>query len=251
MEELDAWREMDRTATFWWRDDDSVNEDPAIDFMLTVRRRLQIPLAISAVPTSTDALFAEAVLAESDVWVLQHGYAHHDQAPTGEKKCEFAGNRAKRVVCEELCAGARLLKDLFGARSLPVLVPPWNRIHEDWIRELPGLGYRGLSLFAPRSMAYAAPGIRVVNTHVDVIDWRGTREYVGLKDALGRVVLHLKKRRRNDVDADEPTGLLTHHLVHDAHCWAFLEELVGRTMTHPAARWLNAAYIFSCGQGKT
>jgi hypothetical protein len=246
IEELDAWQAMERTATFWWRDDDSVKKDPAIDCLLALRRRLKVPIAVSAVPALTDSLFADSVLAESDVWVLQHGYAHHNHAPVGEKKCEFAGNRTKQAVCEELDAGARLLEDLFGARRLPVLVPPWNRIHEDWIRELPGLGYRGLSLFEPRSTAYATPGLRLVNTHVDIIDWRGSRGYVGLESALGQVMSHLRRRRHRDVDADEPTGLVTHHLVHDTHCWAFVEELVGRTVSHPAARWLNAAYLFAC-----
>ncbi len=246
MEELDAWRAMDRTATFWWRDDDSVDKDPAIDSLLVLRRRLKVPIAVSAVPTLTDSLFAETVLAESDVWVLQHGYAHHDHASAGEKKCEFGGNRAKQALCEELDAGAQLLGDLFGMRSLPVLVPPWNRIHEDWIRELPGLGYGGLSLFEPRSAVYAAPGLRVVNTHVDIIDWRRSRGFVGPKSALGQVISHLQKRRHHTVDADEPTGLLTHHLVHDVHCWDFVEELIGRTATHPAARWLNAAHLFVC-----
>jgi hypothetical protein len=194
----------------------------------------------------TDSLFANAVLAESDVWVLQHGYAHRDHTPTGEKKCEFSGNRAKQAVCKELEAGAQKLGDLFGARSLPVLVPPWNRIHENWIRELPGLGYRGLSLFKPRSAAYAAPALRLVNTHVDIIDWRQSRGYVGLSSALEQVMSHLRKRRHHDIEADEPTGLLTHHLMHDAHCWAFVEELVGRTVTHPAASWLDAARLFAC-----
>ncbi len=246
IEELDAWRAMNRTATFWWRDDDSVNEDPTIDSLLALRRRLKVPIAVSAVPALTDSLYADTVLAESDVWVLQHGYAHHDHAPVGAKKCEFAGNRARKAVREELNAGARLLRDLFGARCLPVLVPPWNRIHEHWIRELPTLGYRGLSLFAARSAAYAAPDLRIVNTHVDIIDWRESRGYVGLESALGQVVSHLRRRRQGDVDSDEPTGLLTHHLVHDAPGWAFLEELVGRTVAHPAARWLDAAYLFAC-----
>lgn len=246
VEELDAWHATHRVATFWWRDDDSVKEDPGIDLLLAVRRALQVPIAISAVPTLTDLSFADAVLAESGVWVLQHGYAHRDLAPTGEKKCEFPANRVKRSVCEELHAGARLLRALFDGRSLPVLVPPWNRVHANWIQELPGLGYGGLSSFAPRPAPFAAPGVRAVNTHVDIIDWRGTRGYLGLDGVLGQVVSHLGKRRCNDVDADEPTGLLTHHLVHDARCWAFIDEFVQRTATHPAVRWLDAAQIFAC-----
>ncbi len=244
--ELDAWRAMGRTATFWWRDDDSENDDPAIDHLLAMQRGLGVSIAISAVPAVTDANFAERVFAGSDICVLQHGYAHRNQAPAGDKKCEFPGNRTVRAVCRELEAGARLLRDLFGALSLPVLVPPWNRIHKDWYCQLPGLGYRGLSMFAPRSAAYEVPALRIVNTHVDILDWRGGRAYVGLTNALEQAMSHLQRRRHRDVDADEPTGLLTHHLVHDARCWAFIEEFVGRTKSHPATRWLRAADLFAC-----
>ncbi len=243
--ELDAWRAAGRTATFWWRDDDAINNDPAIDRLLTLRRRLGVPLAVAAIPASTDTLFANAVLADTEVWVLQHGYAHHNHAPAGEKKSEFTHGRARSAVCEDLNAGAQLLRDLFGARLLSVLVPPWNRIHEGWIRELSSLGYRGLSLYKPRSARYAAPGLCLVNTHVDIVDWRGRRGYVGLDSALGQVVAHLKQRRHGDVDADEPTGLLTHHLVHDEQCWTFVEEFVARSGAHPAVGWLNAANLFT------
>ena len=40
------------------------------------------------------------------------------------------------------------------------------------------------------------------------------------------------------MDADEPTGLLTHHLDMDEASWAFVEELIGRTRDHSAASWL-------------
>ena len=65
--------------------------------------------------------------------------------------------------------------------------------------------------------------------------------------ALGMAVTHLGSRRQGLVDADEPTGLLTHHLDHDATTWEFIENLLAIVTEHPAARWLGAREAFGSG----
>jgi hypothetical protein len=75
------------------------------------------------------------------------------------------------------------------------------------------------------------------NGHVDIVDWSGTRGFVGEGPALDGTIAHLALRRSGAADTDEPTGLLTHHLAHDDACWRFIDELVQRTRSHPAARW--------------
>jgi hypothetical protein len=55
----------------------------------------------------------------------------------------------------------------------------------------------------------------------------------------------LQARRLGEGDNDEPTGILTHHLVQDEATDAFLRRLVTITEEHPAARWLDAAEVFS------
>ncbi|MDH3639439.1 MAG: polysaccharide deacetylase family protein [Gammaproteobacteria bacterium] len=242
-EELELWRRTGQTATFWWRDDDSEHQDPGIDSLLALRRKLGIPLALAAVPRATDQRFADAVASETGVRVLQHGYAHHNHAPVGEKKCELSGNREKRELFDELMVGQNRLRGLFGDDFLPVLVPPWNRIHDAWIHELPKLGYRGLSRATPRPMGYAVTGLSLVNVHVDIIDWRGSRRFVGAERALQQLLRHLQARREGEADSREPTGLLTHHLVEDNECWMFLDELISRTAGHPV-RWLDAQQLF-------
>ena len=245
--ELEAWRLDGRKVTFWWRDDDSQYDDPTIHRLLTLRRELQVPLAVSAIPSATDSLFAENVNADSDVYVLQHGYAHGNHAPPGVKKSELAENRAGQTVFKELRLGMGTLRTLFDDRCLPVLVPPWNRIHEKWVVELPGLGYRGLSMMTPRTTAFTEQGLHIVNVHVDIVDWRGSRGFIGLDRALDQLVTHLQQRRNKDVDADEPTGLLTHHLMHDEGCWGFIDELIHITNSHPSVQWLPASKIFNLG----
>ena len=243
-EELEIWRHANRTATFWWRDDDSEHEDPGIESLLALRRKLRVPLSVAAVPTATDKRFVDAVTGETDVWVLQHGYAHRNHAPVGEKKCELSSNRDKHELLDELLAGKNRLRGLFGDYFLPVLVPPWNRIHDAWIHELPKLGYRGLSRATPRPAGVAVTGLHVVNVHVDIIDWRGSRGFVGTERALHQLVGHLRARREGRSDSHEPTGLLTHHLVENNECWTFVDDLIGRTAGHQAAQWLDAQRLF-------
>lgn len=99
-----------------------------------------------------------------------------------------------------------------------------------------------MSTFKPRR---AAAGLVIANTHIDIVDWPGTRRFVGVDAALNQAVGHLAARREARCDAGEPTGLLTHHLAHDDGCWHFLHEFVRRTQAHRGARWLHARDIFA------
>ena len=73
---------------------------------------------------------------------------------------------------------------------------------------------------------------------------------IGTKAALEILIGHLSARRTGGVpDPAEPTGLLTHHLAHDAAAWDFVETLLERTSGHAGARWLDAAAIFAVSSG--
>jgi hypothetical protein len=109
-----------------------------------------------------------------------------------------------------------------------VLTPPWNRVADEALPLLPALGFRGLSRFDElpfgRKKSPVA-GLMEVNTQVDLIDWQGSRGFVGVEAALGRLVAHLAARRSGVADPAIPTGILSHHLVHDTATWRFLENL--------------------------
>jgi hypothetical protein len=107
---------------------------------------------------------------------------------------------------------------------------------------LPGLGFRGLSTFKPRA---TSEGLVQINTHIDIVDWPGTRRFVGTDAALAAAVAHLAARRTGTCDGQEPTGLLTHHLAHDEGCREFVADFVRRTRAHAAARWLAADEAFA------
>jgi hypothetical protein len=222
--ELDAWAAAGRVATLWWRDDDAVRMSPALARLLALSEN--VPLALAVIP-------AEAEGFEANATVLQHGWSHENNAPAKSRKCELVDV----AVLERLALGKERLERLFGARFLAAIAPPWNRIADSVVAQLPALGYRGLSVLGPRRSRFEA------NVHVDVMDWRA-RGFAGDGKVLRQLAAHLTARRAGKVDADEPTGMMTHHLVHGAATERFLARLFATTGAHPAARWLEPRTVF-------
>ena len=240
--ELDAWGAAGRTATFWWRDDDATAPSPELDALLDTAA--SAPVALAVVPHGASEDLPGRLAGAPNVTVLQHGYAHANHAPEGEKKVELGPHRRADHVIAELATGQDRLDRLFGDRFLPVLVPPWNRIAPYLVPMLPEMRYRGLSTFAPRRRAQPVAGFPQVNAHVDLIDWRGSRAFVGAEPALAAAIQHLSDRREGRADPEEATGILTHHLVQNADSWAFTGRLLASIDAHPAAELCAAGDLF-------
>jgi hypothetical protein len=68
--------------------------------------------------------------------------------------------------------------------------------------------------------------------------------FVGVDAAIDRLVEHLERRRERRVDPFEPTGVLTHHLDFAPEAWSFLDEVLARTVAHPAVRWVDVREAF-------
>ena len=236
-DELDAWQAEGRTASLWWRDDDAVAPGPALDRLAALAHEHGVTVGLAVIPALAEPALAPW-LGSARAEVLQHGWAHRSHASPGEKKTELGGRRAPDDVMAELTRGFRRLGEIAGSRLRPVLVPPWNRIDPGLIPSLPHAGFCGLSTYGPRAGAEPAPGLRQANCHVDVVDWRGGRGFVGCGRALASVIAHLAARRARSVDPAEPTGLLTHHAVHEESTWTFVARFLECTLRHPAARWL-------------
>jgi len=243
--ELDRWVERGRPATLWWRDDDAAAMTPQLAILLDLAARHTVPVALAAIPAAAQASLVDAVADAPTCTVVQHGYAHRNHAPAGERSRELGGARTAAEVGRELQAGADRLRALFGDRFRPVVVPPWNRIDPAVVPLLPALGYAGLSTFGARASREPQPGLVQVNAHVDPIGWRTDRAFVGTAACVERVVAHLAQRRTGAADPAEATGLLTHHLVFDAAAWRCVDELFARTARHPAARWIGAREAFA------
>jgi hypothetical protein len=238
-EELARWRDAGRDADFWWRDDDAAEPTAELRRLLALSEKTGVPLALAVVPLQAVPELFERLQAS----VLMHGTDHRNRAAAGEKKTEFAAAEPEADAIQRLAAARERLARHAGTHFLPVLAPPWNRIKRSLAARLSSAGLHGLSGYGARSGADAAPGIVQVNTHVDIIDWHGTRGFIGEEAALRLAIGHLAARRDGGADAAEPTGLLTHHAVHDGAAWRFLERLFERTRAR-GARWREPRALF-------
>ena len=245
----DLFSELDRwpagKATFWWRDDDATIRTPALARLLALS---DLPLAIAVVPGHMRVSLAEQI-AEPRIDVLQHGFSHTNYQPDEQKKAELGNGRPLAAIQEELRRGWQRLSVLYGKRALPVLVPPWNRIDPKLAATLPSLGYVGLSAgLEPRESP--SDGLIRNNAHIDIVDWtKQPRRFAGETVAFDHAVSHLVARRTGEVDSEEATGFMTHHLAMDDESFSFAAEFLKRTSAHPAVQWRAARDIFAAGKG--
>ncbi|MBY5367319.1 polysaccharide deacetylase family protein [Rhizobium leguminosarum] len=235
--ELDRWQAAGRVAQFWLRDDDAVEPTQALETLMALAGESGVPLMLAVIPGLTGEALALRLAEEAAVAVAVHGWSHTNHAEPEGKKQELGGERPADAVLGELREGFRLLQRLHPARFLPVLVPPWNRIDPALIPALPELGFAALSTYG---RAREGGPIPLLNTHVDIIDWHGTRGGRSEGGLLAELVAELRDRLAG---SDEPIGVLTHHLVHDAAAWDFLSALFAATGRHPAVRWSSASEL--------
>jgi hypothetical protein len=242
--ELDHWAKQKREALFWWRDDDAQDASDQLRAMLNVAEAFDVVIGVSAIPSKISRRLVAALARESAAQVLVHGFAHESHARTGQAKREFGGARPLEDIVADLASGLALARDAFGAKVLPVLVPPWNRIAPGALAHLPHLGYRGISTWKPRPKAYPAKGLLQVNTHLDLIDWRRGRAVKDERLIAGRVLRKLRWRRERRTRASEPLGLLTHHEYWNPVKERIVVRLLEATREHPAVRWLSPKAVF-------
>ena len=231
-EEAARWHDAGRAADLWWRDDDAGDAGPAVDRLIALHRLTGAPLAIAVVPAQATPALADRLAGEPGIDVLQHGYAHVNHASPVEKKIELGPQRPAMMVLGELGTGWLALEQLFAGRGLPVLVPPWNRIAPGLVPALPEIGFRGLSTFGRRRKR-PLRGLLEINTHVDLIDWKAGRGFVGklaALDALVGALVHARTVSR------EPVGVLSHHLAMDAEAWDFLRSIWEEAKKMPGLR---------------
>lgn len=221
---LRALRDDGIALPLWWRDDDATRPTAALDRLEKLGRDLGITVHIAVIPEPATEELAAHVAGQETLVPLVHGWRHANTAAEGAKKSEFGRTRAAGQM--ELLQARDRMAALFGDRVLPVFVPPWNRLDPSFLPVLSESGYRGVSTYTPRRAALAAPGLVQINTHIDPIDWRGTRDLIDPESLLAQIVGLLQDRRTSAADSSEPLGLLTHHLVHTPAIWDFCARLM-------------------------
>ena len=230
--ELDRCAAAGRRVTFWLRDDDAVAVTAELERLLTLAGQWRIPLVLAVIPMPAEPELAMRLADLDRVRVATHGFAHRNHAPPGERKQELGAHRPAATVLDEIRLGRERLDALFPGKTVPMLVPPWNRIADALIPHLPGLGLRYLSSFGQEAPHQPAPDLLRVDCQLDIIDWRSRRAHP--RETLSGQLADLVRRRAG---TSAPIGILAHHLVHDAAAWAFLAELLRLTAGHEAVTW--------------
>jgi len=242
--ELDAWGDSGARAEFWWRDDDAIEITSALQRLADLSRKQNAAVSIAVIPATMDRQLQNWVSEQRLITVLQHGYAHHNHALAGQRKLELGGQQNQQQILAQLELGRDRLVSTFGERFVPVLVPPWNRFDTSLLDALPGIGFCGISTMKVRKQAYPATSLLQVNTHLDPVNWRHQSGFIGIYPAIAILIQHLQAKRNGYRDADEPTGLLTHHLAQDDAVWHFAEQLLEFVNAHPAAVWIDSHNIW-------
>jgi peptidoglycan/xylan/chitin deacetylase (PgdA/CDA1 family) len=239
VDELGRWRQAGRAADLWLRDDDAVEPTAALDRLLALAGRHSIPLTLAVIPAHAGEALAIRLSVEALVSVAVHGWAHRNHALPADKKAELGAERPAATVLEELSRAKAVIDRLCPGSSVPVLVPPWNRIDWNLLPLLPGHGFAALSVFG---RAQPAP-LRMINTHVDIIDWQAGKACRDHATLVGLLVEELGRRFASG--SAEPVGILTHHLVHDEAAWAFLGQLFEVTDGQGACHWRSIGELIS------
>jgi len=233
---LDWFAARDLSVPVWWRDDDAIEPTPALDRLIAIAARHEIDVALAAIPDGATPELSARIADEPFVSVVQHGVEHRNfqDKARGEKAAEFGARRDPDVAIASIARGRARLAELFGDRFVPVFVPPWNRIAPRIAARLPEAGLVATSAFTqfhPRALPF-------VQTHIDMIKWKKGAGFIGWHAATLRIDYHFARRRTN---AEEPLGLLSHHLAQDDACFDFLDRTFEILKSHPGARFTRIA----------
>lgn len=233
--ELARWIHANRSARFWLRDDDAIKPTKALDRLLALGRENAVPMTLAVIPAHAESELCDQLTGERTISVAVHGWSHENHAPQDEKKQELGSHRPREIVLRQLRDGYARIEELFPKQFVPVLVPPWNRIDPLVLPQLPALGFKALSVIGKVNSKHAA-FLPVINTHVDLMDWHGTRGCRDYGELVAAIVRELQQRFDG---SDEPIGILTHHLVHDEAAWAFLRKLFAVVAEAPGGYWVS------------
>jgi len=97
--------------------------------------------------------------------------------------------------------------------------PPWNAIDPG----LPvALAQLGVPVLSAGATWIGQPGVHYLSAEIDLLSWKRGQRFKGTLRVLPALRRALAVRRVTGAYG-RPIGLLTHHLVHDAATWRFLD----------------------------
>jgi len=246
-DELDAWAWTGTPAELWWRDDDAAEPEIALDTLINLTEEHHAPCGLAVIPAKADAPLRKFIAGTSYIWVLQHGYAHINHAPSGAGAWELGLHRPTTVILDELRDGKVKLEQLFNDRFVPVIVPPWNKIDPELYPSLVAMGFRGVSTSYKRNRPVPPQGLFVADAHCDLLSWKDKErgaKFAGADKCVDHLVSHLSAKRKGRAHPTEPTCVLSHHLEMDDEAWTFLKALLITISAHTASKWVSPIDIW-------
>jgi hypothetical protein len=235
--ELAKWQENGRVASLWLRDDDAEAATPALDGLLEITAAHGVAVLLGIIPARAAATLGERLLGLGHVEPAVHGVSHFNHAGQGEKKAELGDERPADMVLAELGAARERMARLFPALS-GILVPPWNRIARAVAERIGEAGFTAISTFGWRPLA---PGVRQLNTHVDLVDWKSTARLREIDEAIAHLAGALATSREHHGFA--PVGVLSHHLRGNGETKRMLDRFFDGTARQSALRWASAGEL--------
>lgn len=225
--ELRLWAEAGRAPVLWWRDDDARAPGEALDRLLALSRRHAAPLTLAAIASPHLSALVHRVEVEPTVEIAVHGFKHINRQPAGRGFGEVVAEDSLEWVRAQLRATVMAFHK---AGAQPTLfVPPWNNLQPRLIEALGDSSITAVSAFD--QARGVSDGVARLDAHLDVLRWKGGGRFRGRWRFLSRMRRLLAQRRVSE-NWDEPMGLLTHHLDHDAATWAFLDQFLAAFQIH-------------------
>ncbi|HND35619.1 MAG TPA: hypothetical protein PKZ49_03305 [Nitrosomonas sp.] len=165
-----ALERLDRSVTFFYRDDDAGWDTPALLRLLDLFDDLQLPIDLAVIPKAiTPELAAilntRLVQCHNLIGLHQHGYAHVNHQTVG-RKCEFGEMRQFDQQLHDIVAGKEILHDYFGNRIDPIFTPPWNRCSQTTLDVLNTLPFTVLSR-AEKATPFSLNQMVEISIHID------------------------------------------------------------------------------------
>jgi hypothetical protein len=215
----------------FFRDDDVGWRADRLRDLLDLVGELGLPVDLAVIPAVLDARTAQELVgrierSDGRLGVHQHGYAHENHEPSGERKCEFGRARPREDQRHDIAAGRERLGLLLGPAVEPIFTPPWNRCTEATGSCLTELGFEILSREASAA-PLDAPGLRELPVSVDLLKRRnGARLPV---DQIAAIAAAAVKR-------GGPVGVMLHHAEIDRREMEVAAELLKTLAEHDRTR---------------
>jgi hypothetical protein len=224
---------------FWWRDDDAGSWSPALERLLSISRECRAPMSLAVIPMRLEASLVEALRAHRDTDVLVHGYAHKTYAGEGQPKCEFPLTRPMADMRVDLSAALARLREAF-PQTIPVFVPPWNRLPPELMPVLKECGYVGFSAASssPPGSVMRKDGMKQSDGHFSLVAYRSGKDLADMMEIAKRLAKQIRG------GSNGPFCVVTHHRDHNDAIWHGCEQLFRLLGNHKNAQIVPARAVF-------